>query len=301
MEAGFQKKLAPLGLAGPVQTDFHKFVSAAQGSMGIVTRGSVKCEVLPEIHKLFFVQSRSLEDLIDFTYRILRIRFADELLIVNAFTLASIIESEPEAARALARKLPAWMVLVGIAGRNVLPEEKVIAQTKDISEIAQQFGLELVPEIAGVRNREVFNKVFHPSEQTYWKLNYKGNVQDLFFMTTLEKAPAFKDTLYAVADAHGIPSSEIDVYIQPTHQGANCHVEFSVPYDPSNQEETDQVKAFYLDATDQLMQQGAFYSRPYGIWAEKAFNRDAKTKDALLKLKNIFDPNNVMNPGKLCF
>lgn len=301
MESGFEKKLAPLGLAGPVQTDFHKFVSAAQGSMGIVTKGSVKCEILPQIHKLFFVQARSLGNIVDFTYRLLRFRFGDELLILNNFCMASIIESEPDAVRTLARKLPPWVVLVGIAGRNVLPDEKVSAQQTDISNIAQQFGLNLVPEIAGVRNREVFNKVVNPSEQEYWKLNYKGGFQDIFFMTTLEKAPAFLNTLYSVADVHGYPSSEIDIYIQPTHQGASCHCEFSIPYDPSNQKEVGRVKAFYLEATDHLFQQGAFFSRPYGIWAEKAFNRDAQTKAVLLKIKNIFDPNNVMNPGKLCF
>jgi FAD/FMN-containing dehydrogenase len=32
-----------------------------------------------------------------------------------------------------------------------------------------------------------------------------------------------------------------------------------------------------------------------------AFNRDAASTIALKKIKGIFDPNNVMNPGKLCF
>lgn len=30
-------------------------------------------------------------------------------------------------------------------------------------------------------------------------------------------------------------------------------------------------------------------------------NRDAATVTALKKIKAIFDPNNIMNPGKLCF
>ena len=30
-------------------------------------------------------------------------------------------------------------------------------------------------------------------------------------------------------------------------------------------------------------------------------NRDAATVSILDKLKKIFDPNNVMNPGKVCF
>jgi FAD/FMN-containing dehydrogenase len=50
-----------------------------------------------------------------------------------------------------------------------------------------------------------------------------------------------------------------------------------------------------------MLRQGAFFSRPYGIWANMAYNRDAQTTEVLRKLKDIFDPHNVMNPGKLCF
>jgi FAD/FMN-containing dehydrogenase len=49
------------------------------------------------------------------------------------------------------------------------------------------------------------------------------------------------------------------------------------------------------------MDAGAFFSRPYGAWADLAYGRDAATTAALRKLKAIFDPANVMNPGKLCF
>ena len=104
---------------------------------------SVKCEVLPELHKLFFVPSRRLDDLIDFTYRILRFRFGDELLILNNSNLASILGDGADQIRALMAELPPWVVLVGIAGRSILPRERVEFQEKDISEIAQQFGLQL--------------------------------------------------------------------------------------------------------------------------------------------------------------
>ena len=61
------------------------------------------------------------------------------------------------------------------------------------------------------------------------------------------------------------------------------------------------IKELYTKASEELLQKGAYYSRPYGIWADMAFNRDAQTTTVLKKVKGIFDPNNVMNPGKLFF
>jgi FAD/FMN-containing dehydrogenase len=61
------------------------------------------------------------------------------------------------------------------------------------------------------------------------------------------------------------------------------------------------MKELYTRASEDLLNQGAYYSRPYGIWAPMAFNRDAQTTVVLKKIKGIFDPNNVLNPGKLCF
>ena len=54
-------------------------------------------------------------------------------------------------------------------------------------------------------------------------------------------------------------------------------------------------------AVKTLMDSGAFFSRPYGHNAQMIMNRDAASVDVLKKLKQIFDPNGVMNPGKLCF
>ena len=42
---------------GPGQFNYHKLLSAAQGTMGIVTWASLRCEVLPKAQKFFLVPS----------------------------------------------------------------------------------------------------------------------------------------------------------------------------------------------------------------------------------------------------
>ena len=46
---------------GPGQTDLMKIVQGAQGTMGIVTWASVKLEVKPSIHRMYFAADDRLE------------------------------------------------------------------------------------------------------------------------------------------------------------------------------------------------------------------------------------------------
>jgi FAD/FMN-containing dehydrogenase len=276
---------------GPGQTDFYRFLSAAQGSMGIATWASLRCEVLPRLHKVFLVPADRLEDLIDFTYRILKFRYADELFIMNNANLARVLGDNPEQVEALKEKIPPWNVIVGIAGREELPEERVEFQEKDIKEIAGQFGLEFRPAVPGARGEQVLEAI----------LGEKGGCQDIFFVTTLDKTPGFVKVIATIAEGLGYPAPDTGVYIQPRHQGVNCHCEFSLPYSPDDTEEVSRVQALYAKASEALMNQGAFFTRPYGIWADMAFQKDAPSMTLLKSIKGIFDPNGVMNPGKLCF
>ncbi len=286
---------------GPGQTNFYKFTSAAQGSMGIVTWASVKCEVLPQIHKLFFVPAPQLADLLDLTYSILRIRFGDELLIMNNRNLAMLLGKDSSRTSALAEKLPPWMLMVGIAGRDRLPQERLAYQQKDISGMAQKYGLQLLPDVPGAGGDETLKAILNPCDDPYWKLAYKKGCQDLFFLNTLDNSAGFVQAINNVAANCGYPASEIGIYIQPVQQGASCHIEFNAPFDPADPVETDRVKQLYVKGSEEMLKCGAYYSRPYGIWSRMAFNRDAQSTIVLRKIKNIFDPNNILNPGKLCF
>jgi hypothetical protein len=183
----------------------------------------------------------------------------------------------------------------------MMPEEKVKYQEKDISDMAQQSGLQLLPEIPGARNNEILNVLTRPANNPLWKGSGKGSFQDIFFLTTLDKTPEFVKSMFRQADSHGYPAPDIGIYIQPVHQGTSCHCEFTLPYDPDNTTEVSNIQELFKNSSRDLAKQGAYFSRPYGFWADMMFNRDARTTITLKKLKEIFDPNNIMNPGKLCF
>lgn len=300
-EEDWEKGLVPVLGAGPGQLDFYKFVSAAQGSMGIVTWASVKCEVLPRLRRLFFVPASEADRLIEFMYRILRFRLGDELFLLNSTALAGILAEGGEKLAGLKTKLPAWTVVVGVTGGEILPAERVEAQENDIRDIAQENGLRVVPEIPGCRGDELLGIILQTAREPHWKLRHGGESEGIFFLTTLEKTPEMVSTMYAAANQRRYPATEVGVYIQPVQQGVGCHCEFILPVDPTKQMEVHNLQQLVRETSFRLFRQGAYFSRPYGIWADMVYNADAGATRVLQRVKKIFDPNNVMNPGKLCF
>ena len=301
LEQQWEMGLAQVFSGGPGQVDYYRLVSGAQGSIGIVTWASVKCEILPKVHRFFFIPSDNLKDLIECAYRLLKVRLGDEFLVLNSANLAAILSRDADGIQALKNKLPPWVIIMGIAGRDLFPEEKVDFQEKDTRDIVQQFGLELLPAVSGIGGGQVMSTILNPSPVTYWKLTYKGACQDIFFMTTLDKTPEFVNTVFAAANALRYPVSDIGIYLQPQHQGTACHCEFNLPYNSGNKIEIDRVRELLETCSEALIKQGAYFSRPYGIWADMVYNRDARNKEMIRTIKGIFDPNNILNPGKLCF
>jgi FAD/FMN-containing dehydrogenase len=286
---------------GPAQTDFAKLTQAAQGTMGILTWASVKVRRLPAIHKTYLVGSEDLSALIRLVYRVLWKRIGNHVMLLNSHNLASLLSPADEEIRSIRARLPAWVFVFSIEGTGLLPEERVAWMDGAFVEEARKYGLEPGSAIAGLESDKVVETLTSPSGPPYWKVRYRGGCHDIFFLTTLDKAPQFIDLLRKVARSLKYPAVDVGIYLQPTIQGTNCHCEFNLPYNPQNSEEVERVKAIDRQAVRLVVNMGGFFSRPYGAWASVAFGRDPASVVGLRKVKTIFDPNGVMNPGKLCF
>jgi hypothetical protein len=161
--------------------------------------------------------------------------------------------------------------------------------------------VEAVKAAGGVSANEILKAVQRPSGEPYWKLRPKGACQDLFYLTLYDELEGQIGVMNNLAEKSGYPASNVGVYIQPIVQGTSYHCEFNLFYDPENAGDLNRVKELSALAIKELMAKGAFFSRPYGENAGMIVNRDAATVAVLNKFKKIFDPNKVMNPGKVCF
>jgi glycolate oxidase len=283
---------------GPAQSDFMRIVQGSQGTMAAMTWCSVKLEVKPSIHRIYFVPDHKLSRLIDFTYRALRPKLGDEFLILNAYALASMISDQPERIAALAERQAPYTIVYGVSGYEYLPRQRVAYQEHDLAETAKVSGVKAVGEVPGCSWKLMENILASPSPEPYYKSRPKGAFLDIFFLTTLDRVPDYIAVMEAEAEKYGYPLSRIGTYIQPIQHGRSVHMEFTLYYD---QADADRARDLFTSASSALCEAGAFFSRPYGPWSDMAYARCPDTVTVLKKVKNMLDPDGVLNRGKLCF
>jgi FAD/FMN-containing dehydrogenase len=285
---------------GPWMTDYYRLVTQAQGSMGIVTWASLKAAVKPTIHQLYIAAADDLAQLEGFVYKAMWTRFPDEVFILNRAQAASIMGSTPDGIQGLKEVLPPWIAAIGVAGRELIPEVRFEARSRDLIDIAQANGLDLKEGVAGLSGRALYEEVTGTDKgKVYWKDVYAGAHQDVFFLTQLEKAPGFLQAAREICEDLGYPTEDIGVYVQPKHIGSSYHMEFTFPYDPACPVATAKARDVYEAVSVAVGDMGGYFSRPYGRWAGIQLNKDAQSLMALKRLQGIFDPKDIMNPGKL--
>jgi hypothetical protein len=194
-----------------------------------------------------------------------------------------------------------------VSGLLRRPDEKIAYEEKLLKEVVKnEFRRltldEALPGFPGLGDKMLsLLRNPWPADGPYWKNRWQGASQSLFFIARPEKSQKFVDVVEAVAPKHGYPIADIGSYIQPIEHNRGCQIEFTFFYSGKDAAAKARVAALYKDAAKALINEGALFTRPYGELAPMVYERAAGYVQALKRVKKIFDPNNIMNPGNLCF
>ncbi|MBQ9890874.1 MAG: FAD-binding oxidoreductase [Firmicutes bacterium] len=286
-----------VGACGPEDIDYYRLLTGAQGTLGAVTWVSARCSRIPTIRNSFLFPTDDLGKAIEFMYNVEHIRFSDGLFLLSGLGLALLMGFEGEKAAEAAKKLPEWVVVATAASRELAAELRYKAQVAGLKECAEKAGVEMKEELCGISAADVQNRAFNPCEPgKYWHDGLKGKSADIFFLTTMDKVGGFVDRMNELAEKAGVCPDDIAVIVQPRHMGVCCRLEFVLPYCDACAEK---VQALFEKASKEFCDMGGYFSRPYGKMGKVQLNKDAHGASVLARIKGIFDPNGIMNPGKL--
>ncbi len=276
-----------------------------QGTLGIMTWANLKAWSLPPTDKLLFIPFDRIEDLAEPIYRIGRYMLGSEIFALNSFNLAAILAEEGiDEFNALRETLPPWTLILCLSGGYRLPEEKIAYEEEALMEIASELGFNVSCTVSGIPelDRKILLMLRKPwPKDGYWKFLYKGSCHDIFFHTTLNRVSEFTSGMNRVAAQYGYPTRDIGFYLQPIERGRVCYCQYGFHCDPNDTRDVERVHSLYLEASELVVSMGGLFTSPYGPWADMVYSRAATYTAVMKVVKNAFDPNNIMNPGKLCF
>jgi hypothetical protein len=292
-----QKKAgqAQVNPMGPTQFSPYRVIQGAQGSLGVVTWATLKLELIPSEQKVFHYHSDNIKELLDFQQRLVKYRLCDETFILNNLNLACLVKKQKEEIEDLNKSLLKWNLIYILAGRGNLILDKLNYLEGDIGDLMIEAKFDHLESTDKLDRNDILYCINNCTSEP-WRARYKGNYQDIFFISNFESIPNY------IKKVESKYKEDLGVYIQPINQGTSYHCEFDFFYDSKNEGATKELEANFNEISIDLMDSGAFLNRPYGVWAKEVYSRhDQQTSIALRKVKNIFDPKNVLNPGVLCF
>jgi FAD/FMN-containing dehydrogenase len=272
----------------------------AQGTLGILTWGNIKIEFIPTETQVKFLAGDELEPLIEAVYRIQYKMLGQECLILNNVDLAALLSaSVPDIE---VEKLPGWTVVLCLTGLHRRPEEKIAYENETLSEIAAELELEVKDTVGGITGlgETMLGLMRGPWQpETYWKFQATGARADVFFHTTMDWATEFIEVAESIADEFDYPAEEIGIYLQPLERARACFIQFGLPYDPADAETVAQMNELFLALSEAIVSLGGVFTTPFGPWAEMVYDRAAGYAKLMQTVKDIYDPKNILNPGKL--
>ena len=119
--------------AGPSSSSWYRVIQGAQGTMGIVTWATTRCEIIPKLEEPFLAGSTKLDKITDAVHWLIRRRLVNECLVLNNTNLASIMAKNGVGdIQRIKAGLPPWILFFNIAAYDYFPEERLAGQTKDM-------------------------------------------------------------------------------------------------------------------------------------------------------------------------
>jgi len=266
--------------------DLTRLMVGSEGTLGITTEITLKLYGIPEViagGRVSFPSVKDATDAVIMTVQagipVARIEFLDvaQVKAVNSYSKTNL----PEAP----------LLLLEFHGS----EKSVKEQSELFSEIASDFGGN---DFEWTSNNEERNKLWKARHDAYWSCRSVRPEAEIYSTDVCVPISKLSDCI-----TETIEDMEKNKLIGPivSHAGdGNFHVALLI--DKKNQVELDKLDSFLVRISERAIRMNGTCTGEHGVGQGKRkymLKELGNAVDVMKKVKNAFDPNKIMNPGKL--
>ena len=308
--------------------NFYRIFQGAQGTLGIVTWMIIRVLPIPKRQKVFYFSSSSMASIVKIIRHVQKYELGLECFAINKFNLSILTsntsESQVEALekgtyvglRGAAtwddlqlqrftiqrKKLPPWAAMVCLSAVGPIPEEKIAYQADDLREISARIGVEPRTSLADTDSLETLileELIF--SRRMQLRFGYRGNCCQIMFYSEPARMDELNTIVLKECNKSQYPLQDLGFYLLPIERARAFYCCLDLHFCPNDSDESVRVEDLFDRLSQKLAEKGAYFDRPYGKWAKLVYEHSGTYAQYLNKIKRTIDPNNIMNPGKLCF
>ncbi len=267
--------------------DMTRLIIGSEGTLAIITRATLKLLPLPECKRTISASYQSIEGATEAIVTIMNQSLIPSALEFLDHSAIDLIRDQPginlhEQANAL--------LLIEVDGL-------ASAMTDAIKQISSAASNSSLLEISHSNTEEEAKQLWATRKALSPVLRKVApNKLNEDVVVPVGKIPALLEGLQALSEKHGIP------IVNFGHAG-NGNIHVNLLYDTQNTFQASQAHPCLCAVFDLVLDLGGTLSGEHGIGTEKmAFisqEIDEYTLSWMKKLKILFDPNNILNPGKV--
>ena len=266
--------------------DLTRLMVGSEGTLGVTTEITLKLYGIPELiagGRVSFPSVKDATDAVIMTVQagipVARIEFLDiaQVKAVNSYSKTNL----PEAP----------LLLLEFHGS----EKSVKEQSELFGEIASDHGGN---DFEWTSNNEDRNKLWKARHDAYWSCKAVRPEAEIYSTDVCVPISKLSDCIIET-----IEDMEKNELIGPivSHAGdGNFHVALLI--DKKNQDELDKLDSFLVRISERAIRMNGTCTGEHGVGQGKRkymLKELGNAVDVMKKVKNAFDPNKIMNPGKL--
>ena len=267
--------------------DLTKLFVGSEGTLGVITEIILKINPKPPLSRTAMATFDSVEDAGRTVSKIMHSGILPSALeVVNQQTLIAINQNTD-------LNLPEVEAIL-IAETDGSTREETELQLAKIIEIFKQNNASSVRQADSEEEAEALWAARKSAYAVMSRINYNLSVEDL--SVPMSKVPHMLKTISDIAKKY-------DLKIPTVGHAGDGNLHPTISFNGTNPDEVKRVEEASAELFQRVIELGGTVTGEHGIGLAKAgfmcMEHDDVAMDVMRSLKRLFDPNNILNPGKM--